>query len=99
MCKCRVLHRLNPSFQTFLGMGESVKPTDFTVVLSTPLPRSDDTEILNFLFSKTNTIDKPWTKHWDIEGNFRSTSVGDVIQIEETYYQVKPLGFAKIQLN
>ena len=98
MCKCRVLHRLNPSFQSLLGTEESVKLTDFNVVLSTSLPRSDDDEILNFMFSKTNTIDAPWTKYWNIEGNFRS-SVGDLIQIDEDYYQVKPVGFAKIQLN
>ena len=99
MCKCRVLHRQNPSFQSLLGMEESVKLTDFSVVLSTSLPRSDDDEILNFLFAKTNNIDSSWAEYWGLQGSYRSTSVGDVIQIEETYYQVKPIGFAKIQLN
>ena len=99
MCKCRVLHRLNPSFQSLLGTEESVKLTDFNFALSTSLPRNDDDEILNFLFEKTNNIDAPWGEYWGLKSSYRSTSVGDVIQIDEDYYQVKPVGFAKIQLD
>ena len=53
----------------------------------------EDWDILNELFNELNQDDRPTAQI------AHSLSVGDLIQIEDLYYLVKPFGFSTIQVN
>ena len=95
MCKCRVYHHLKPTFG-MLSLPSVEDMTEFNVVLFISLPQSNEQEMLNYLFSATNSHDEPWTKKFMLNGNHRSTSVGDLIAIDDRMYQVAPVGFIPI---
>lgn len=53
----------------------------------------EDWDILNKLFNELNQDDRPTAQI------AHSLSVGDLIQIEDLYYLVKPFGFDTVQVN
>lgn len=63
-----------------------------------------DTEDLQTAFRLTNTVETEWWTQAGVTYLFtgdacRSTSVGDVLELNGTYYAVAPLGFKEVQLE
>jgi hypothetical protein len=60
---------------------------------------------LDIAFSSTNNIENPWKDNPNVEvpkdfnGPFRSTSIGDVMVLDENVFGVSPLGFTRLQLD
>lgn len=57
---------------------------------------------LETAFELTNHIDKPWTENDKVTplvSNPRSTSAGDVMEIDGQFYFVASTGFTKINLK
>jgi len=58
-----------------------------------------NTDSLDTAFRQTNNIDKPWFDNEDVQviKKSRSTSVGDVMELNDELYVVAPVGFEKIK--
>ena len=102
----KVYHAVHPSF----GFKKQTFPKGFTHVADVEirdLASSESSQIANLqalAFQLTNHIHCDWTTN-NMDGvtvtsktqDPRSTSVGDVIQIGEKYYEVASCGFKEIQ--
>ncbi len=102
--KAEVYHAIHPSF----GLKEQTFPKGFTHVADVEIPdlaSSKESQIANlqaFAFQSTNHIQDSWTTNdsvFSITQNPRSTSVGDVIEIEGKYYEVASCGFEEIKVQ
>lgn len=79
--------------------GEAMPVTDMVKVASfqTDLPVED---ALEQAFCLTNHIDQPWQENPGITaepGPHASTSVGDVVVVDDEAYQCAPMGWTKLQ--
>lgn len=105
--KCRVLH-ISPilfaekTHPLILGTFTPTKlelELDYKAVLTVDLEGSHD-ELLQRLFLETNSIHSAWVDNWGTaveKGQYyRSTSVGDVIELDGTSYVVANIGFTKL---
>ena len=103
--KVKVFHANNPTF----GMGDAPKfPEEFTHVADVELPIISSLPDIYYLnnaqdvaYRLTNHIDTDWRENKEVTGlteNARSTSVGDVIQIGDDFFEVGMMGFEKIEL-
>lgn len=60
----------------------------------------EEDEILDEAYSLTQTREKDWYKHPQVElllaGDQRSTSVGDVFEYNDKFWMISPFGFTEI---
>ena len=59
-----------------------------------------DTDDLNEAFKLTNHIDSDWMDNYEVtpvNGNHRSTSVGDCMEKDGQLYVVAPVGFEEVK--
>ena len=109
--KAIVLHETNPTFG-WGAKGHIVYATDFTHVSYYDAQESvTESDFLNEVFEKTNSIDHGWWENEGVEligkakaaGGARSTSVGDIVIVcrgdSEKVYRVAPCGFDKVILK
>lgn len=87
----KVWHAKKPTF----GFSQLKFPDDYELVAEL------DTDSLEVAFEKTNTIAYPW---WDNEGlivhkRTRSTSVGDVVEMNGKFYLCEMAGWTAIVPN
>lgn len=81
---------------------ESFSSDTFLKVAEVLVPDGDVEEALEIAFSKTNTDYMAW---WEKDGvkaemiEIRSTSVGDVIEMNGKYYAVARIGFEEIPVK
>ena len=103
--KVKVFHANNPTF----GMGDAPKfPEEFTHVADVELPIISSLPDIYYLnnaqdvaYRLTNHIDTDWTENEEVivfTDNPRSTSVGDVMQIGNRYWEVAMVGFDEFEL-
>jgi len=94
--KVKVFHANKPTF----GMGDAPKfPEEFTYVADVELPDLNDAQ--DVAYRLTNHIDTDWTENEEVivfTDNPRSTSVGDVMQIGNRYWEVAMVGFDEFEL-
>ena len=102
----QVYHRRDNPFEEWktLAQGDlervaSVEDIADDVGSGVPVP---DLELLEFAFQRTNNIDTSWTDHGDVHktplayGKMRSTSIGDVLQIDSKFWMVSGQGFQRV---
>jgi len=81
-------------------MGDAPKfPEEFTHVADVELPDLNDAQ--DVAYRLTNHIDTDWTENEEVivfTDNPRSTSVGDVMQIGNRYWEVAMVGFDEFEL-
>jgi hypothetical protein len=87
-------HRLQPTF--FPVQGE-LDLADFGLVMRCQFAADTVPKLLETVFRETNTIDEPWYAQFDLPPT-RSTSVGDLVQVNDEFWQVDMIGFAKCQI-
>lgn len=96
----------NPSENEVLCVWNGTDPTLYykhvaTVDIADP-PDADMERNLDVAYEMTNSIHGPWwnnhivTKHGDAPG-YRSTSIGDVLKVDEARYVVASMGFQLIE--
>ena len=76
------------------------KPTEIPAENLTKVAEVDIND-LETAFELTNNIDHPWTMNervTPLKNNPRSTSVGDVMKIDDHYYLVAAIGFTEIKI-
>lgn len=80
---------------------EKFNPDNFTPVAGVDIPVGLDAECaLERAYMKTNSIEEVW---WMNQGVFpivtetRSTSIGDVLELDGKFYAVAMFGFVEIQ--
>ena len=101
----RVFHAINPNFG-FVSpeYPNPVWPRDYRHVADIELGDisqriSDFKPICEELFRLTNHIDEEWSKNKEIKWAMpksRSTSVGDIIEIDGMYWRVENVGFVSL---
>tara|TARA_R110000803_G_scaffold51919_6_gene107050 strand:- start:152 stop:439 length:288 start_codon:yes stop_codon:yes gene_type:complete len=72
------------------------------VVASVEVETTNEQEALNEAYSLTQTVNRCWWQNDGVMSLFSgdgcpSTSVGDIIATPSAFYQVEPVGFAKIE--
>lgn len=76
-------------------------PEDYTKVAVAEYPRTDsDDQILEKIWESTNTIDHPWFERFSgqvIGGPHRSTSVGDIVVINDEPHVCVSIGWCKLK--
>lgn len=85
----KVYHDRVPSF----GLGNPIFPSDYELVAYV------ETDDKNLAYELTNHIHQEW---WKNEGvrcmkETRSTSVGDVMEVNGELWRVEPLGYKKLE--
>jgi hypothetical protein len=60
-----------------------------------------ETDKLSEAFRLTNTIDNPWWENPSVEKKFlssgcRSTSIGDIVEINGDFYKCAPIGWTSL---
>ena len=84
----KVWHAKNPTF----GLTEQNFPDDYELVAEV------NTDNLEIVFRQTNHIDYPWWENDDVKviKKSRSTSVGDVVEINGKFWLCETIGFSKL---
>jgi len=98
--KVKVYHASHPDFG-FTRPGDQPPswPNEFILVAQIDSPRNNVTEALDDAYYLINSIDKPWWENKSVTvivANTRSTSVGDVIVVDDVPYKSVMVGFEKI---
>ena len=92
-----VYHAKNPNF----GIGETPSFQDgYDLVTELELPQMADSLALETVFMLTNHIDRSWTQNLEIKRlygkQFRSTSVGDMVEVNGNRYLCGNVGWVKL---
>ncbi len=83
-----IYHQTSPNFRPYTEQFDRDKFTSVGV-LSTDLSGDD---ALEAIYCRTQNLSAPWNPN----APCRSTSVGDVMEIEGEYYSVAPCGFTRL---
>jgi hypothetical protein len=95
----KVYHQVEP---TFRASKTGVVNDDLHLVAEVA------TDNLNEAYQLTNTIDNSWWKNYGVKflgspeygmKGCRSTSVGDVMELDGKFYQVDSVGFSSVQIK
>ena len=98
MKKCKVYHAKIPTF----GFGPTPEwPKAYNKVVEMKAECREDEVCADYAFHVTNSIDEPWFEktyafEWVKEGLLRSTSVGDVVTVNDVPYLCDSVGWTKI---
>ena len=90
MSKAKVYHKINPDFMP----EHNPKRDDYKLVAEV------DANDLDKVYARTQNIDSSWTKNSIVSTNLpqcRSTSVGDMIEVNGQLHMVDMIGFKNVQ--
>jgi hypothetical protein len=109
MMKAKVYH---VTVEDKIFSDEANFPEDFTLVATVTVPEGKPLQQLEFAYERTNTIFNPWRENSEVEylvtenltpccckEGCRSSSVGDVIEIDDVAYRCASVGWEKINDN
>ena len=84
----KVWHAKTPTF----GLSKQNFPTDYELVAEV------DTDDLDIAFERTNTINRPWWENDRVKPlkQTRSTSVGDVVEVNGKYHLCEMAGWTEV---
>lgn len=89
---------------TFSGEVEAVRVLQaqglYAHVATVAVAEADESAALEEVYRLTNSIDRHWSKNPEItltgDGRLRSTSMGDLVCIEDRWYLVADMGFTPL---
>lgn len=93
----KVYHAKEPNF----GMGRHPRfPSQYEYVAEVDIRTLTGTDALEEAYTQTNNIRWKWTTNaavlWKARDELRSTSAGDVLEMDGVKYRVQMAGFKKI---
>jgi hypothetical protein len=93
MKKHTVYHKRRPDFKGLRNNNKKINLAEYDKVAVVKAENVED------VFSLTNHVDRPWwtNKNISLIKQSRSTSVGDIVECEETFFYCDSIGWKEVK--